>query len=384
MITEDEVKAIAMTQGIPLPVVEKDYVMSWLLWGIYKNPSLAGNLILKGGNCLRKIYFSDTRFSDDLDFTAYSLDQAQIFQHQLVSVCHEISRETGIEFVFEKINVKEKTTPDPDSKALDGRVYFKGFAGDSSITMKIKFDVSEYEKIVLPVQQHMLIHSYSDTKLCQCTIMTYSLEEVLAEKLRSWIQRTRSRDLFDVVKIIQSRAVPISTRNILSAFLQKTIFKSIPMAAREELLYEEKFQRIEQDWQKTIVCPLPSNVLAVDAIQIFREFIDALYEPDILASLGLSVENRSISRYNVRSGIREAIIEAGKSRQLMRMRYKNKDRDIEPYSFRFKVTKEGHGAEYFYGFDRTRGNTIKGFFLFEIQAISIQPQNYIPRWRVEF
>jgi predicted nucleotidyltransferase component of viral defense system len=384
MITEDEVKAIAMTQGISLPVVEKDYVMSWLLWGIYKTPSLAGNLILKGGNCLRKIYFSDTRFSDDLDFTAYSLDQAQIFQHQLVSVCHEISRETGIEFVFEKINVKEKTTPDPDSKALDGRVYFKGFAGDSSITMKIKFDVSEYEKIVLPVQQHMLIHSYSDTKLCQCTIMTYSLEEVLAEKLRSWIQRTRSRDLFDVVKIIQSRAVPISTRNILSAFLQKTIFKSIPMAAREELLYEEKFQRIEQDWQKTIVCPLPSNVLAVDAIQIFREFIDALYEPDILASLGLSVENRSISRYNVRSGIREAIIAAGKSRQLMRMRYKNKDRDIEPYSFRFKVTKEGHGAEYFYGFDRTRGNTIKGFFLFEIQAISIQPQNYIPRWRVEF
>ncbi|MFQ5434080.1 MAG: nucleotidyl transferase AbiEii/AbiGii toxin family protein, partial [Anaerolineae bacterium] len=66
MITETEVKQTAIELGVPLVNVEKDYVMGWLLWGIYRNPYLAQNLILKGGNCLRKIYFPDTRFSDDL------------------------------------------------------------------------------------------------------------------------------------------------------------------------------------------------------------------------------------------------------------------------------------------------------------------------------
>jgi hypothetical protein len=49
-----------------------------------------------------------------------------------------------------------------------------------------------------------------------------------------------------------------------------------------------------------------------------------------------------------------------------------------------KVTKQGYGAEYFYGFDRTRGQTIKSFFLYRVQRVSILPQNYIPRWPVEF
>ena len=68
MITEQEIKQRAIELGVPLPRVEKDYVIGWLLWGIGKMPELYGNLALKGGNCLRKLYFPDTRFSDDLDF----------------------------------------------------------------------------------------------------------------------------------------------------------------------------------------------------------------------------------------------------------------------------------------------------------------------------
>ena len=55
MISTDEVRGLSIQQGVPLPYIEKDYVMGWLLWGIYAHPSLAQNLVLKGGNCLRKI-----------------------------------------------------------------------------------------------------------------------------------------------------------------------------------------------------------------------------------------------------------------------------------------------------------------------------------------
>src|SRR5262249_44728688 len=163
--------------------------------------------------------------------------------------------------------------------ALDGRVYFRGFAGDANISMRIKFDVSEYERIVLPPQRLPIIHNYSDADACKTLVLTYSLEEVLAEKLRSWIQRTRSRDLFDVVKIVQSGSIPISKRTILSVFLQKTIFKNIPTAGRDEMLVEKKFQTIEEQWLSTIICPAAAFIVAANAIALFKDFIVALFEP---------------------------------------------------------------------------------------------------------
>ncbi len=384
MISADEVKGLAIQLGVPLPYVEKDYVMGWLLWGIYTQSGLANTLVLKGGNCLRKVYFPDTRFSDDLDFTAYRLDSDRIFEERLRTICGTVEQASGIIFDIDRTKVEAKPTPDKESQALDGRVYFKGFAGDSSVTMRIKFDVSDYEQIVLPTQRHAIIHNYSDVAACRTHILAYSLEEVLAEKLRSWIQRTRSRDLFDVVKIIQNGTVPISKRNILSTFLRKTIFKQIPVAGRDEMLFEPKFVRIEEDWSRTIICPATALVVATTAITLFKEFVSTLFDTPLLQAIGVSAAPGRTYAYNIRSGVREAIIDAGKARRLIRMRYQGRERDIEPYSFRYKVTEKGYGAEYFYGFDRTRGQTIKSFFLHEIQGVSILPQQYIPRWVVEF
>ena len=151
--------------------------------------------------------------------------------------------------------------------------------------MRIKFDVSEYEKIVLPVQHHPIIHHFSDKQLLSGNITTYSLEEVLAEKLRSWIQRTRARDLFDVVKIIQSNAIPINKTQILSAFFSKTLFKNIPMASREEMMYEGKFKIIEDNWGESIVCPKNALIVVGNAIKLFRDFIEALFTPSMLSKL---------------------------------------------------------------------------------------------------
>jgi predicted nucleotidyltransferase component of viral defense system len=383
MISANEVTETCITLGVPLPYVEKDYVMGWLLFGIYSNPTLAQNLVLKGGNCLRKVYFPDTRFSDDLDFTAYRLDTDREFHHQLDVLCNAVSNASGIEFILDRTQVEVKPTPDGDSQAIDGRVYFKGFAGDASVSMRIKFDVSQYEKIVLPLQRHPIIHNYSDANSCRAQILSYSLEEVLAEKLRSWIQRTRSRDLFDVVKIVQSKAVPISKANILNAFFQKTLFKQVPMAGRDEMLYDPKFSEIEASWTKTVICPATAIMVAGNAISLFKDFVRALFDQATLQVIGGRSAPGATYPYNIASGNREAIIEAGKARQLIKMRYHGRNRDIEPYSFRFRMTQD-YAAEYFYGFDRTRGQTIKSFFLHQIQGVSLLPQKYIPRWVVEF
>ncbi len=98
MISVDEVKSISHDDGVPLVNVEKDYVMGWLLWGIYNYPEMGRNLVLKGGNCLRKVYFPDTRFSDDLDLTAYDLRSERVFHDHLDELCNLVGKASGIKF----------------------------------------------------------------------------------------------------------------------------------------------------------------------------------------------------------------------------------------------------------------------------------------------
>jgi predicted nucleotidyltransferase component of viral defense system len=384
MISEDEIKAISIQVGVPIPNVEKDYVMGWLLWGIYNLPTMGRNLVLKGGNCLRKVYFPYTRFSDDLDFTAHRLRSEDEFRQNLDQLCDLVSDASGIDFDKSRTRVKLKPTPDKDRVALDGRVYFNGFAGDTSVTMRVKFDISEFERILLPIQWHSIIHEYSDSSKCQIKVQSYSIEEILAEKLRSWIQRTRSRDLFDVVMIVQSRSIPISKKNVLATFFQKTIFKNLPLASKEEMLYEPKFTAIMKGWFETIICPSQSKIAASNAVGLFKDFVNAIFDPQLLEALGVATATKVKYLYNIGSGYREAIIEAGRARNLIRLLYRGRNRDVEPYSFRFKLTKKGYGAEYFYGYDRTRGQTIKSFFLHQISGVSILPTKFQPRWPVEF
>lgn len=382
MIPVDEIKEKATSLGVPLATIEKDYVIGWLLNGIYLNPFLSQNLLLKGGNCIRKVYIKNTRFSDDLDFTISRYVNERNFKEIVVGICKTLNDNVGINFNIDQTRVIEKPTPDSECKAIDGRVYFKGFAGDESLNFRVKFDLSDYERIVLPAQRHPLIHDFSDFEKCKANLYTYSLEEVLAEKLRSWIQRTRSRDLFDIVYIIQSKIIPISYRNILSAFLKKTIYKDIVNVGKEEMLYDGKFKTIEVSWQDTLVCPRNTVIAVANAIELFKNFVSALFsEGNLESSLGSDYFRRQLSyfRFKVLAGVREAIIASARERKLIQMTYSDRARVIEPYSF--KYAKQGY--ENFYGWDRTRGNHIKCFNLYKVQGVSILPDIYSPRYTIE-
>jgi predicted nucleotidyltransferase component of viral defense system len=59
--------------GVNSSNVQRDYVFGWLLSGIYAQSGLGQQLVLKGGNCLRKAYFPFGRFSTDLDFSVVSI-----------------------------------------------------------------------------------------------------------------------------------------------------------------------------------------------------------------------------------------------------------------------------------------------------------------------
>ena len=67
MIAEAEIRRLAGRDGVDPMVVDLDYVLGCFLAALYW--AEAPPLRFKGGTCLRKCYYGDYRFSEDLDFT---------------------------------------------------------------------------------------------------------------------------------------------------------------------------------------------------------------------------------------------------------------------------------------------------------------------------
>jgi hypothetical protein len=53
---------------IPESVLERDYCLAWFLAALAESDLMA-TLVFKGGTALKRCYFGDFRFSEDLDFT---------------------------------------------------------------------------------------------------------------------------------------------------------------------------------------------------------------------------------------------------------------------------------------------------------------------------
>ena len=186
MILPNEIKEKARAHGVPVSTIERDYAQNWLL----KYLSRIDNMVLKGGTGIRKAYFPDYRFSDDLDFTLLADKKANDIKREVEEAIMRSREESGIPFSGE-LNVTE------NENGFKVDIYFQITQKGGGRT-KIKMDITkpENESILLPISVKEVIHNYSDDM--SADIRVYSLEEIIAEKTRSIFQRTRPRDMYDL------------------------------------------------------------------------------------------------------------------------------------------------------------------------------------------
>ena len=59
MIDRQELSDLARELSLALNVVEKDYVLGWLLAGIADNEALTGHWVFKGGNLPQEVLVRD-------------------------------------------------------------------------------------------------------------------------------------------------------------------------------------------------------------------------------------------------------------------------------------------------------------------------------------
>ena len=59
MITKDEILSKASNSSLTPVMIEKDYVLGWILAAISNHVSLSKEWVFKGGTCLKKCYLAD-------------------------------------------------------------------------------------------------------------------------------------------------------------------------------------------------------------------------------------------------------------------------------------------------------------------------------------
>ncbi len=379
MINKDEIEAKAQEFDIHTANVERDYVFGWLLAGIYTVSNLKDILVLKGGNCFRKGYFVNTRFSNDLDFSTQSAIDANFIRQELNRVCDFTQDASGVKFEKDRNKVEEKYSIDKERKVYQAKLYFKDFYGNpDTITISVRLDVTQYDKIYLPIQTRFLIHPYSDTNECRTEIKCVKLEELLATKLKCLLQRRHSNDLYDFVySIFINKEIDVNRSEIAKTFLKKTIFEPSPGVVKG-LLLELPFDVFRALWNRYIICPKQSRLDFDFAINSFKRSVE-----DIFGAFAIGYGR--LAYFPAR--LRNPIIDAGRNISLLKLTYDGIQREVEPYSLVYKRRRDGYGQEYFYGYDRTGGRTsgpgIKCFVHSKVQAIEATDMKFEPRFPVE-
>jgi predicted nucleotidyltransferase component of viral defense system len=401
MIGDDEIERKADEFKIPPISVQKDFVYGWLLKGLSLRQPLAARLVLKGGNALRKGYLPDTRFSKDLDFSSDQQITRPFLERELREVCGFVTAQTGISFT-EKMVIKEKDLPIPGIEALEARLYFKSFYGEENLSLRTQLDITQFDKIYLPVQNRQLLHQYSDAPACSGIIRCQKLEEILASKLTTLLHRRNAGDLFDLLYAIVFRDIfGVNRREVITTFLKKSIFESQPVAARDELR-KIQIPSFRELWA-SISAPISSIFSFEYALANFQSLLDSLFSlvipgipltgglgpPTISRPLGRAGQSIGITRTYFPSDVRNTIISAGRTRRMVRLSYDGYDRFVEPYKLEYYVRKkDGQGLEYFWGWDTSGGSSgkigIKQFICDKIRSVQITDRVFSPRFTVEF
>ena len=249
MIKPGEIQKKANQVGVRDQQIEKDYILSWILWGVANHEQLSKIVVFKGGTVLKKVYFEDYRFSEDLDFT---LLENEISNEQIFEWFNEI-----FDLIKEEANIPLKKIDDDEDdenklkeEKEDGLNFYIGYVGPLGgfgNNKKVKVDISKSEKLEFePVVKNAIV-DYSDLE--EYTLLCYPLEELLVEKLRCTMQRMQPRDYYDIWYLVEVEEMDVDY--FTNEFRNKCISKEQnPEDFHKKL--EQRLPQYKARWQKSM------------------------------------------------------------------------------------------------------------------------------------
>lgn len=408
MITKADILLRAREWQLTPEVVEKDYALGWMLAAVSNHAETSTKWVFKGGTCLKKCVVETYRFSEDLDFTllpdaSYSIDALRSI---LADLTAWVTANSGIEFPADTIDVRQRV-----NKA--GRTTFEASVGYRGPLAhpgppKIRFDLTNDERIVRPVDRRVVFHPYPDVPPGDGRVCTYSVGELVAEKLRALVERARPRDLYDVVQLAAIVIVPEEHAALREIARAKFAVKALDLPSASAIVDRvESDLELHSEWESMLKHQLPALPPVADFVNRLGEAIAWIDEPAPRPDASeRTAHHRPRAPVSPRTtalrlgageeivrhaGIRvwggdvplEAIRFAGASRLLVEFSYHGNRRIVEPYSLRRPRT----GNLLLYGYEvRKDGfptSEIRAYKVHEMSGVRILQETFTPRYDVE-
>lgn len=384
MISRAALQVRAREWGLTEEVVEKDYVLGWLLWGIGSDPVLRDHWVFKGGTCLKKCFVETYRFSEDLDFTV--LEGGPLAPDDLVPVLAEmldrVEQETGILLSGRQPLVRMR----PDGRSAEGRIYYRGPRGAPG-EARVKLDLTYDETVVEEPVRRPIAHAYDESLPDDGAVRCYAFVEVFAEKIRALGQRTRPRDLYDVVNLYRRADLRDDRELVLAVLERKCAYKHVPFPTLEAVMAAERVAELRNDWQAMLAHQLP----VLPPIDEFLVTLEGVFgwlggvEPARLEPVPALREQlepgwvapATITRWPGGAPL-EQVRFAGANHLLVELTYQGTTRLIEPYALR--RSKAGNLLIYAI---KVQTGEVRSYRVDRIQGVRVTNRSFVPRYAIE-
>ncbi len=392
MIPKSEILDLATQTNLQPHILEKDYVLGWLLAGINQSPALSEAWVFKGGTCLKKCYFETYRFSEDLDFTLR--DAAHINEEFLRLAFTDIAAwvydGSGIEIPVNRLIFQIYQNP-RGVDACQGRVYYRGPVTPAAkdAMPRIKLDLTADEIIAETPVIRPVRHDYSDYPPDGFNILSYSYIEVFAEKIRALKERARSRDLYDVINFFRRPESRDIAEQVRAALMRKCEYKGVSFPQLSDL--EAQKEACSSGWQEQLahqlqmLPPFDSFWNELPAFFLWLEHPEqiapALQDIPVAAGVGSVVTfRRGKPQLSKLDRIRFAAV----NRLCVELDYRKENGDrkiylIEPYSLR--VTADDNMV--LYGV-KLPAAVIRSFRTDRIINATVTDRTFTPRYSIDF
>lgn len=249
---------------IPETVIERDYVLVWFLTGLAGH-SLRDVLAFKGGTALRRCWFADYRFSEDLDFTlVHPMTFGEILAG-LNDIFAAVETACGLRIAFDR---------EDRHGHQNSHTFYLRYQGPLPVANDVKVDITIDEVLCFPLEDRAIQRTYEgfDDLPEGPTVKVYAIEEIVIEKLLALSDRARNepRDLYDLWYLLDTTDLRIAE---LRTELDAKLAHRQRTAAGIEQAIAAKEERLQRLWTARLAHQM-STLPPFD--DVFREVLRAV------------------------------------------------------------------------------------------------------------
>ena len=297
--------------------------------------------------------------------------------------------QTGIEIPADKQAIDIYQNP-RGHDSCQGKISYKGPVSPTHALPRIKLDLTADERVVLPPVRVQIFHPYSDAPEDGIEVLAYDYIEAFAEKFRALAERTRPRDLYDVVHLYRNTDARPEPQRFMEVLRAKCEFKSISIPRLADL--ELHRADLEAGWNNMLEHQLPALLPVktfLDALpEVFNWLRGAVAQP--LAAMPIGAANTLIRERvvdlatgNRGRGLIEMIRFAAANRLLVDIDYRDKQgnrstRAIEAYSLR-----RSQAGDVLLMAVRADSGQPRSYLVNSVLGVKATQTSFTPRYQIE-